>query len=576
MSRHIIAAILLLLSGTVLLGQNITFEATTQAKQVVQGSYFEVKFVLKNAQGQSFSAPDFEGFSVMSGPNRSSEVSIVNGRMSQQMSYGFTISPDNVGQLTIGSASIEADGKRYTSKPITIDVVKGKKRDAASANTISSKDIFVEAEVNYPTGYIGQQLTLSYVLYTTKNIGSYDFRSIPDFDGFYARGIQNWRDRPEVVVRDGIQYSRRTIRVYALYPQRKGAFTIEPLKVTLGVSTGKSSGSFFFNRNLKPIQVTTNAVDINIVDVQSDSAAPISYADAIGDFYMGSAIDKRKLPKDDALTLTYQIKGDGDGKIFKAPDQSYTDLFEIYDPNLLREETEYDGDREVTIKTYEYLMIPKKEGKIKFRPELSYYSPDSMRYMTILGETYTIEVTPPTGRQRKDVDQQRKEWPEIYTTTDIGKREHYLMGSPVHLGLLGVSGLSLLGLLGFYRKKVKEDAIDPALKRNAAAKKVAIAQLKEAKKALSAGDHKEFYIQLRKGLLEYLSSKTYQDSSQMSKDDIVALLQKNDLSAYESDIIDVMKKGEMAIYANMSSGDEQQMYDKIISIIENIETSLEK
>ena len=90
--------------------------------------------------------------------------------------------------------------------------------------------------------------------------------------------------------------------------------------------------------------------------------APTSFSGAIGDFFMGTSIDKKSITQDDALTLTLQIKGDGDGRFIEPPAQPYTDLFDIYDPNLLGEQTQVTGDKVQVIKTYEYLMIPKKTG----------------------------------------------------------------------------------------------------------------------------------------------------------------------------------------------------------------------
>ena len=105
---------------------------------------------------------------------------------------------------------------------------------------------------------------------------------------------------------------------------------------------------------------------------------------------------------------------------------------------------------------------------------------------------------------------------------------------------------------------------------------MAIQQLSSAKNAWDQGNTKEFYIQLRKGLLQYLASKTYSDSSQMSKDDIKALLTRHGLEPLEGDIMDIMTKGEMAIYANMNSGSEATIYDKALNLIEKIESSLKK
>ena len=144
-------------------------------------------------------------------------------------------------------------------------------------------------------------------------------------------------------------------------------------------------------------------------------------------------------------------------------------------------------------------------------------------YSVIKGQNYTITVTPSTGRQTVDLDTRRKELPAPITTTNFRKKDSFFFGSAPYWALNGGFGLAFLGLLFAKKRQTDRDSIDPAELKNSKAKKLAIVQLSEAKSAWSAGDTKQFYILLRKGLLEYLASKTYQSSAQMSKEDISAL-----------------------------------------------------
>ncbi len=559
--------------------QEVNFYAEADARQIVVGNYFEVSFVLENAQGEYFQPPEFEPFELLSGPSRSTQMSIINGRRSQKMTFSYGLTINEAGKHTLGSATVTVNGKTYKTDPISIEALQGSRPTAQGATSQGqgaddTGEFIIEAELSQDTGYIGQQITLRYVLYTTQDVRSYNFLNTPNFDGFYAQEIQNYRGRPERVVKDGVQYVRRVIKVIALFPQQKGTFELSPANVNLGVATRRSSSSFFFNSNLKPVRLASNAVELYITDLPR--GAPASFAGAVGDFFMGSAIDKQSITKDDAVTLTYQIKGDGDGKMLKAPDQPYSDLFDIYDPNLLAEESKVVGDRIETTKTYEYLLLPKKEGKLSFRPELSYYNVDSNKYETIQGQLYTINVAPSTGRQTADLADREVTLPPPATSTKLRSRDSFFFQSVPYWIANGALGLGLIGLLVAKQVKTKQDSIDPSIKKHNKAKKLAIAKLATAKSAWTAGDTKEFYIQLRKGLLEYLSSKTYQDSAQMSKDDIKALLSENGLSDLEFDIMDIMTKGEMAIYANMSSGTEGEIYDKALNLIEKIESTLKK
>ncbi len=574
---RISTVLVLLISTTYCLAQDAKFYAQTDAQQIIAGNYFEVTFTLENLKGDSFKAPDFSSFEVLSGPSRSTQMSIINGQTSQKMSYGYGLTAMKPGKYTIGAATIRANGQSFSTKPISIEVMASstkKSNQGASAQSLTSADIFVEAQLDRDTAHIGQQLTLKYVLYTTKDVRSVNFAQAPEFDGFFAQEIQNYRERSQRVIKNGIQYVSRAVKVIALFPQQKGAFEIGPAKINLGISTKTGRSSFFFNSNLKTVRVNSDGFNILVTDLPDQ--APASFAGAIGDFYLGTAIDKNRLSMDDALTLTYQIKGDGDGKLLTAPDQPLGDLFDIYEPNLLREENNVKDGKIITTKTFEYLMIPKKEGVISFNPELSFFDLDSREFKTIKGETYTVSVTPSTGRQTIDLDTRKVELPNPITTTTLKRKNTFFFQSVPYWIANGTLGLAFIGLLIAKKIQINKDDIDPAELKNARAKKLAIAQLSEAKAAWSSGHTKQFYILLRKGLLEFLASKTFQSSAQMSKEDISDLLSSSDLTIYEADILDIMQKGEMAIYANMTPGNEEESYENTVRIIQNIETSLKK
>ncbi len=94
---------------------------------------FEITFVLKNAKGSDFDAPDFNGFYVVSGPNMSSSYSFMNGQSSQELSYTFLVKAKETGTKTIGQSSIVVNEKRLKTDWTKIAVIEGfkmpKKKD---------------------------------------------------------------------------------------------------------------------------------------------------------------------------------------------------------------------------------------------------------------------------------------------------------------------------------------------------------------------------------------------------------------------------------------------------------------
>ena len=113
---------ILLFYSTTLLGQSPSFTVEVSTDSLLMGNYMEVTFTLKEAAGKAFEAPTFEGFQVVGGPNHSSSFSVVNGDVSQELSYSYYLEPIDIGNYYIEPATIEVEGKVMESSPVEIIV----------------------------------------------------------------------------------------------------------------------------------------------------------------------------------------------------------------------------------------------------------------------------------------------------------------------------------------------------------------------------------------------------------------------------------------------------------------------
>ncbi|NET31031.1 MAG: protein BatD [Cyanothece sp. SIO1E1] len=114
---------LFLASQIVTAQDDAKFSVKVSMDSVLYGNYFQVVFSLENAKGQDFQAPAFEDFIVKSGPNMSSSFSMVNGDVSQSISYTFYLEPKDIGNYYIQPASIAVGEMMLETDPIEIQVV---------------------------------------------------------------------------------------------------------------------------------------------------------------------------------------------------------------------------------------------------------------------------------------------------------------------------------------------------------------------------------------------------------------------------------------------------------------------
>ncbi len=88
------------------------------------GNYFQIQFILENANGTDFQAPELkQDFDIISGPSHSMFTTIVNGTVSQQTVISYFLAPKTEGLFYIGPASIRAGDKVLETEPVEVLVV---------------------------------------------------------------------------------------------------------------------------------------------------------------------------------------------------------------------------------------------------------------------------------------------------------------------------------------------------------------------------------------------------------------------------------------------------------------------
>jgi len=128
--------------STAVLAQEIKFTATVSRSTVALNSKFKVEFKLENAQGGNFKAPDFEDFELVGGPSTNSSMSIVNGDITQSISYVYYLKPKELGEFRVKPASVKVNGKEVKTEELDIKVVEDTEGGLEEEEQIKQMDPF--------------------------------------------------------------------------------------------------------------------------------------------------------------------------------------------------------------------------------------------------------------------------------------------------------------------------------------------------------------------------------------------------------------------------------------------------
>lgn len=558
--------------------QEATFEAYSDAKQVVLNSYFEVTFTLKNGDGSNFRAPSFDNFNVLSGPARSVSTTIINGAVSKELSYSYTLQPKKLGKFNIGSASIRVDNRELRTRPLSVEVVEGKKGDSGQPDG----EVFVRAEPSTLEAWIGQQVVVSYRLYTTVNIDNYNVLQESEYAGFYAEDIRRIDSRVKREVINGRQYATKLLRQVAVYPQQTGALTIDPMQIQLGVvaEDGGRRNSFFFNRQIKRVAVQTEPVTIQVRPLPEE--APPSFTGAVGQYQVTASLNQNNLTTDDVLQLTLSISGDGDIKRVQPPAVPFPESFELYDPKIVDESRYENGEQIIGKKVIEYLALPREAGLYEIRPAFTYFDPDSARYVTFNSTLFRVQVEQGSARPRspgavqETVETGPQEIKYIKMDTAIHPTNRQFFGSPFFWTLTALPFFFLGGAIGYKRYLVQKAGVDPLLLRTRKARKVALKRLKTAETHLKARDSRAFYDEISKAMLGYVCDKLQIPRSELTKDNVKSKLQALQVSSeLTNDFMEIIHNTEMALFAGMdNAASMEETYQKTLEVLTDIDAAM--
>ena len=555
---------------------NITFEAFSDTKEILENEYFEVTFTLKNANGSNFSPPKFKNFDIVAGPNSSTSMQIVNGQVTREMGYAFTLKPKKTGRFTIGSASIWANSKTFKTKSISVKVVKSNL--ASIKKQGGAGKAYVMIELNKTEAYPGEQILLDFKLYTSVSLDGYDITEEPDYKGFFAQELRRFGNRTQREVVNGQQMTTKVLRRIALFPQQAGQLTIPPARIQLAMIEDNSRTGFFFSRNIKPIFIVTEPVNILVKDLPKNK--PEDFTGAVGQFDFITSTDQRQITTDDAVSINMMITGNGDIKRVQSPPILLSDSFEIYPPKVIEESLKEENGQLVGKKTIEYLVLPKYSGKYNVEPSFSYFNTETFLFETIKSGPYPLFV-----KQGSDRHQSRSNLKNnniisedirfIKQETELTKKGDSFIGSPTFLIFTSLPFLAFIGLFIF---KKTESSTDEDLAKNKYANKIALQRLATAEGYLSTSSSRAFYDEIMKASLGYVCDKMNIPLSELSKDNVREKLKEMKISSNRiKDFMKILQTCEMALFAGKdNSSDMKNTYEASIEIISRIEEEIGK
>ena len=604
MKRHIIT-LLFLAATTLCAAQELTVRAPGR---VDLGQRFEVRYEV-NDRASDFRGPSFKGFSVLSGPNVSHQqgMSIINGQVSRNVSTGFTyiIQADVEGTFNVGSAYCSVDGKRVTCQGFTIRVEKGSTQaqqqnaygsapnqsrrqpaqQPAQSSNIDSKSLFARASISKNNPYQGEQVILTYKIYTQVSLSQYQIDKLPGNKGFWSEDLTkdgNVRQYEETV--DGRRYMVAEIRRGALFAQENGKLTIEPLDLDVlalvqrqrqrtGTLWDLFDDPFFNPTQAVEKHLRTNSINLRVKPLPE---APSGFNGAVGSFSAKAETDTREVRANEAITYRLTISGAGNLMLIDAPTIDFPKVFEVYDPqindHITRNSNGISGSR-----TFEWILIPRNQGDYTI-PAFSfvYFDPNTGRYVTKKVDAIPVHINKGDPKSMKNVTSSKSDVKLLNSDINYihtrrspllptGQQDRAPWWFWLFLTLI-VGSTAAAIIFGQHRQAQQQDIAGMRLRR---ATKMARKRLKAAAACLNSGDDNRFYEEIYKAIWGCLADKYNIQLSRLSSDTVRdCLIEKQVPQEQQTRILQTLQKVDFARFApGDAASRKQEIYDEALQMI---------
>jgi BatD DUF11 like domain len=463
-----------------------------------------------------------------------------------------------------------------------------------------SKDLFIRVAVDKSKVNIGEQITTTYKLYSRLPM-QVNISKLPDLSGFWTQDFEIPRQpKPTEEILDGKKYQVFILKKSALFPQQTGTLVLDPAEAkgvarivqqvkrrlqdmdplaTLMMSDPFFNNAFFNTTAYKdvPVDLKSKPVDIH-VSALPDKDKPAGFDGAVGSFGIASTIDKTEISTDDVATLTVNISGSGNLKLFGAPKLSLPNGLNTFDPQvydtITGRSTTISGTKKAT-----YAITPHTPGDYDIPAiDFSFFNPQTGSYQTVHTQPIHLHVTAgkhyaPTQQAGNNTNLSLKDIHDIRTTPPAAfVTEHRPMIYGAGYWSFYLVLIAAFAGLSMWKKSSDEFSKDTARVKHKRANKIAIKRLNVAKKLLDQGNKGLFYEEVSKAIWLYLSDKVNIPLASLSKESATeALVRRNVPENILKRMDNVIWDCETALYASGGSQKMAGTYEEAVKVISDLE-----
>lgn len=411
--------------------------ATVEPSEITFG---EAAQLTVTVQGQDQSTPEIPAVSGLSFQpmGQSSQIQIINGAMSANISHTYIVTPTRTGTFTIPNFRISNGTDAAESQPLVLKVLKrvsGAPAPASSGNpwqstlpapTVNGSDEPTDAPDRDSFGflrlvspkkefYVGEMVPVELKAYFRAGV-ELRVDGLPrlNSDAFTMNKLGDQPGRSQQII-NGVPYTVFTWST-AITAVKAGDYEMSvelPTTVTLRqrvqrprmrmpngfgdsffdeVFNDSFFNDFFGTATQKEVALGSLPSRAKILSLPSENR-PAGFDGAVGNFEFTTEAAPLQIAAGDPVTLKLKVTGSGNFDRVSAPALEKNDTWKTYKPSTKFEAEDSAGYSGT--KTFEQALVPTQSGKLQI-PSLafSFFDPQTRQYVTRAAAPISVEVAP--------------------------------------------------------------------------------------------------------------------------------------------------------------------------------------
>ena len=255
------------------------------------------------------------------GPSVASQFQWINGDMSRQKVFTYSAHADHPGVASAGPLVLDRNNHSLLVPEVQIQVLPELEVSAGSPEealrelqTARRERVFIMPEIDRKSVRTGEQLVVTWYLYSADSVRDLEIRSMPTFTDFWAEELPVKDEPTRELNLGGMVVQKVPIRRLALFPLHSGHIVVGPLAAVVEIIEPARDPFGFFSlldRTVQTVDRRSPKIDVDVTPL------PAGTYDAVGSFVMSCSAPRTS--SQGPVVINVQLAGRGNLRSASAP-----------------------------------------------------------------------------------------------------------------------------------------------------------------------------------------------------------------------------------------------------------------